>query len=117
MLLECEVSPEGAPVRWLKDGEAVPLDGVIAMQQEGCVRRLLIRSATPADAGTYTCDTGDDAVSFVVTVTGELGTTGMSLGVTLCVLPLSLSPGVLVAGLGAATPAAFGTCGTLGCPH
>ncbi|XP_068543742.1 obscurin-like protein 1 isoform X6 [Anas acuta] len=69
VLLECEVSPEGAPVRWLKDGEAVPLDGVIAMQQEGCVRRLLIRSATPADAGTYTCDTGDDAVSFVVTVT------------------------------------------------
>nr|XP_038037907.1 LOW QUALITY PROTEIN: obscurin-like protein 1 [Anas platyrhynchos] len=69
VLLECEVSPEGAPVRWLKDGEAVPLDGVIAMQQEGCVRRLLIRSATPADTGTYTCDTGDDAVSFVVTVT------------------------------------------------
>nr|XP_047928118.1 obscurin-like protein 1 isoform X1 [Anser cygnoides]XP_047928119.1 obscurin-like protein 1 isoform X1 [Anser cygnoides] len=69
VLLECEVSPEGAPVRWLKDGEAVPLDGVIAMQAEGCVRRLLIRSATPADAGTYTCDTGDDAVSFVVTVT------------------------------------------------
>uniref|UniRef100_A0A8B9CRT5 Obscurin like cytoskeletal adaptor 1 n=1 Tax=Anser brachyrhynchus TaxID=132585 RepID=A0A8B9CRT5_9AVES len=65
----CEVSPEGAPVRWLKDGEAVPLDGVIAMQAEGHVRRLLIRSATPADAGTYTCDTGDDAVSFVVTVT------------------------------------------------
>ncbi|XP_035187068.1 obscurin-like protein 1 isoform X3 [Oxyura jamaicensis] len=69
VLLECEVSPEGAPVRWLKDGEAVPPDGVIAMQAEGCVRRLLIRSATPGDAGTYTCDTGDDAVSFVVTVT------------------------------------------------
>ncbi|KAM9284671.1 obscurin-like protein 1 [Cariama cristata] len=70
VLLECQVSPPGAPVRWLKDGEAVPLDDVIAVQAEGCVRRLLLRSAGPSDAGVYTCDAGDDAVSFVVTVTG-----------------------------------------------
>ncbi|NWX98094.1 OBSL1 protein, partial [Nothoprocta ornata] len=69
VLLECEVSPPGAPVRWLKDGEAVPLDGVIAVQEEGCVRRLLVRSAGPSDSGIYTCDAGDEAVSFVVTVT------------------------------------------------
>ncbi|XP_074766240.1 obscurin-like protein 1 isoform X3 [Athene noctua] len=74
LLLECQVSPPGAPVRWLKDGEAVPLDDVIAVQAEGCVRRLLLRSAGPLDTGVYTCDAGDDAVSFVVTVTGELGT-------------------------------------------
>uniref|UniRef100_A0A8C8AIR2 Obscurin like cytoskeletal adaptor 1 n=1 Tax=Otus sunia TaxID=257818 RepID=A0A8C8AIR2_9STRI len=74
VLLECHVSPPGAPVRWLKDGEAVPLDDVIAVQAEGCVRRLLLRSAGPLDTGMYTCDAGDDAVSFVVTVTGELGT-------------------------------------------
>uniref|UniRef100_A0A663MVX5 Obscurin like cytoskeletal adaptor 1 n=1 Tax=Athene cunicularia TaxID=194338 RepID=A0A663MVX5_ATHCN len=71
MLLECQVSPPGAPVRWLKDGEAVPLDDVIAVQAEGCVRRLLLRSAGPLDTGVYTCDAGDDAVSFVVTVTGD----------------------------------------------
>ncbi|KAM6078945.1 obscurin-like protein 1 isoform 2-T2 [Theristicus caerulescens] len=69
VLLECQVSPLGAPVRWLKDGEAVPLDDVIAVQAEGCVRRLLLRSAGPSDTGTYTCDAGDDTVSFVVTVT------------------------------------------------
>ncbi|XP_074766239.1 obscurin-like protein 1 isoform X2 [Athene noctua] len=69
LLLECQVSPPGAPVRWLKDGEAVPLDDVIAVQAEGCVRRLLLRSAGPLDTGVYTCDAGDDAVSFVVTVT------------------------------------------------
>ncbi|XP_074685032.1 obscurin-like protein 1 isoform X1 [Strix aluco] len=74
VLLECHVSPPGALVRWLKDGEAVPLDDVIAVQAEGCVRRLLLRSAGPLDTGMYTCDAGDDAVSFVVTVTGELGT-------------------------------------------
>ncbi|XP_062435371.1 obscurin-like protein 1 isoform X2 [Rhea pennata] len=69
VLLECEVSPAGAPVRWLKDGEAVPPDDVIAVQAEGCVRRLLVRSAGPSDSGIYTCDAGDEAVSFMVTVT------------------------------------------------
>ncbi|XP_054686750.1 obscurin-like protein 1 isoform X2 [Grus americana] len=69
VLLECQVSPPAAPVRWLKDGEAVPLDDVIAVQVEGCVRRLLLRSAGPSDTGVYTCDAGDNAVSFVVTVT------------------------------------------------
>ncbi|XP_010076369.1 PREDICTED: obscurin-like protein 1, partial [Pterocles gutturalis] len=69
VLLECQVTPPDAPVRWLKDGEAVPLDDVIAVQEEGCVRRLLLRSAGPSDTGTYTCDAGNDAVSFVVTVT------------------------------------------------
>ncbi|NXN81731.1 OBSL1 protein, partial [Bombycilla garrulus] len=69
VLLECQVSSPDAPVCWLKDGKAVPLDDVIAVQAEGCVRRLLLHSACPSDTGVYTCDTGDDAVSFVVTVT------------------------------------------------
>ncbi|KAJ7405279.1 hypothetical protein WISP_141139 [Willisornis vidua] len=69
VLLECQVSVPDAPVRWLKNGEAVPLDDVIAVQAEGCMRRLLLRSAVTSDAGVYTCDAGDDAVSFVVTVT------------------------------------------------
>ncbi|XP_067994895.1 obscurin-like protein 1 [Melanerpes formicivorus] len=69
VLLECQVSSPDALVHWLKDGEAVPLDDVIAVEAEGCMRRLLLRSASPSDTGTYTCDTGDDAVSFVVTVT------------------------------------------------
>ncbi|XP_065269726.1 obscurin-like protein 1 [Emys orbicularis] len=69
LLLECEVSTPDAPVRWLKDGEAVPSDDVVALQAEGCARRLFIRSARPSDSGTYTCDTGEDALSFTVTVT------------------------------------------------
>ncbi|XP_033917230.1 obscurin-like protein 1 [Melopsittacus undulatus] len=69
VLLECQVFPPDAPVVWLKDGEAVPLDDIIAVQAEGCVRRLLLRSAGPSDTGIYTCDAGDDAMSFVVTVT------------------------------------------------
>ncbi|XP_064022204.1 obscurin-like protein 1 [Pogoniulus pusillus] len=69
VLLECQVSSPGALVRWLKDGEAVPLNDVTAVQAEGCMRRLLLHSASPSDTGVYTCDTGDDAVSFAVTVT------------------------------------------------
>ncbi|XP_062353995.1 obscurin-like protein 1 [Cinclus cinclus] len=71
VLLECQVSTPDAPVCWLKDGKAVPLDDIIAVQAEGCVRRLLLRSACPSDTGVYTCDAADDAVSFVVTVTEE----------------------------------------------
>ncbi|XP_065493477.1 obscurin-like protein 1 isoform X3 [Caloenas nicobarica] len=69
VLLECRVSPPDTPVCWWKDGEAVPLDDIIAVQAEGCVRRLLLRSAGPSDTGTYTCDAGDDAMSFMVTIT------------------------------------------------
>ncbi|TFJ98131.1 Obscurin-like protein 1 [Platysternon megacephalum] len=69
LLLACEVSTPDAPVRWLKDGEAVSSDDVVALQAEGCARRLFIRSARPSDSGTYTCDAGEDALSFTVTVT------------------------------------------------
>lgn len=82
VLLECQVSTPDAPVCWLKDGKALPLDDIIAVQAEGCVRRLLLRSACPSDTGVYTCDVGDDAVDFVVTVTGELGTVCGSLART-----------------------------------
>ncbi|XP_021255510.1 obscurin-like protein 1 [Numida meleagris] len=68
LLLECEVSPAGAPVCWMKDGEAVVPSETLGIQAEGCWRTLHIPMAVPSDSGTYTCDAGDDAVSFVVTV-------------------------------------------------
>ncbi|XP_035187070.1 obscurin-like protein 1 isoform X5 [Oxyura jamaicensis] len=68
VLLECEVSPEGAPVRWLKDGEAVEPSETLAIQSEGCLRRLHVPAAALSDSGTYTCDAGDAAASFRVTV-------------------------------------------------
>ncbi|NXE23952.1 OBSL1 protein, partial [Ardeotis kori] len=72
VLLECQVSPPDAPVCWLKDGEAVVPTEVLAIHSEGCSRRLHILTAAPSNSGTYTCDAGDDAVSFRVTVIGEL---------------------------------------------
>ncbi|NXV16316.1 OBSL1 protein, partial [Cepphus grylle] len=72
VLLECQVSPPEASVHWLKDGEAVVPTKVLAICSEGCSRRLHIPAAAPSDSGTYTCDAGDDATSFRVTVSGEL---------------------------------------------
>lgn len=72
LLLECEVSVPDAPTCWYKDGNPVALDtGALAVQSEECVRRLLIPSVSSLDSGTYTCDVGDDAVSFTVTVDGK----------------------------------------------
>ncbi|NWH50130.1 OBSL1 protein, partial [Fregata magnificens] len=68
VLLECQVSPPGAPVQWLKDGKAVVPTEVLAIHSEGCLQRLHIPTATLSDSGMYTCDAGDDAASFRVTV-------------------------------------------------
>ncbi|NXT90810.1 OBSL1 protein, partial [Anhinga rufa] len=68
VLLECQVSPPDTPVHWLKDSEAVVPTEVLAIRSEGCWRRLHIPTATPSDSGIYTCNAGDDAVSFRVTV-------------------------------------------------
>ncbi|NXJ52826.1 OBSL1 protein, partial [Spizaetus tyrannus] len=68
VLLECQVSPPDAPVRWLKDGEAVVPTEVLAIHSEGCSRRLRIPAAAASDSGMYTCDAGDHATSFRVTV-------------------------------------------------
>ncbi|NXK80452.1 OBSL1 protein, partial [Amazona guildingii] len=68
MLLECQVSPPDAPVHWLKDGKAVLPTDVLAIHSEGCSQRLHISAAVPSDSGMYTCNAGDDAASFMVTV-------------------------------------------------
>ncbi|XP_009320657.1 PREDICTED: obscurin-like protein 1, partial [Pygoscelis adeliae] len=68
VLLECQVSPPDAPVHWLKDGKAVVPTEVLAICSEGCSQRLHIPAAALSDSGMYTCDAGDDAASFRVTV-------------------------------------------------
>ncbi|NXP74406.1 OBSL1 protein, partial [Ramphastos sulfuratus] len=68
MLLECQVSPSDASVQWLKDGKAVVPTEVLTICSEGGSRRLHIPEAAPSDSGIYTCDAGDDAISFRVTV-------------------------------------------------
>ncbi|NXF66991.1 OBSL1 protein, partial [Ciccaba nigrolineata] len=68
VLLECHVSPPGALVRWLKDGEAVVPTEVLTICSEGSSKRLHILAAAPTHSGMYTCDARDDATNFRVTV-------------------------------------------------
>ena len=56
--------------RRYKDGhEIVPGDN-ITLQTEGTVRRLIIRSADTSDAGSYTCQAGNNSMEFTVNVRG-----------------------------------------------
>ncbi|NXV78646.1 OBSL1 protein, partial [Atlantisia rogersi] len=68
VVLKCQVSPPDAPVRWLKDGEAVVLSEVLTISSEGCLRKLHMPAAVPTDSGIYTCSAGDSTTSFRVTV-------------------------------------------------
>ncbi|XP_076872111.1 obscurin-like protein 1a isoform X2 [Brachyhypopomus gauderio] len=68
VVLYCELSRPDADARWLKDGvEVLPSDNV-TIQAEGTMRRLIVRSADLADAGTYTCQSGDRTMSYTVDI-------------------------------------------------
>ncbi|GLD63419.1 obscurin-like protein 1, partial [Lates japonicus] len=68
VVLICHVSREDAEVTWYKEGcEIWPSDN-ITLQAEGTVRRLIIRSAETSDAGSYTCQAGNNSMEFTVNV-------------------------------------------------
>uniref|UniRef100_A0AAR2M6E8 Obscurin like cytoskeletal adaptor 1a n=1 Tax=Pygocentrus nattereri TaxID=42514 RepID=A0AAR2M6E8_PYGNA len=73
VVLHCELSRPDATARWLKDGAEVLQTDNVTIQAEGTMRRLIIRSAQLSDAGAYTCQAGDNTMSFTVnlSVTGE----------------------------------------------
>lgn len=60
-----------APVRWFRDGLEVIEGPNLKLEADGTHRRLIIPITTVDDCGEYVCDTEDDSVAFVVTVTGE----------------------------------------------
>ncbi|KAF4112061.1 hypothetical protein G5714_006856 [Onychostoma macrolepis] len=68
VVLTCELSRPDEPVYWFKDGVAVLQSDNITFQSEGTMKRLIIRSAALADAGTYTCQAGDQTMSFSVNI-------------------------------------------------
>ncbi|XP_066483112.1 obscurin isoform X11 [Tiliqua scincoides] len=57
--LSCEISKEGAAVQWKKDGSLLRPGDKYRMKQIGFVVELTIVKLSAADAGEYTCDTGD----------------------------------------------------------
>lgn len=53
-----------------KDGCEIQPSDNITLQAEGTMRRLIIRSAESSDAGSYTCQAGNNSVEFTVNVRG-----------------------------------------------
>lgn len=69
--LSSEISQADAPVRWYRDGLEVEEGPNLILEVDGAQRRLVIPMATMDDTGEYVCDTEDDSVAFLVTVTGK----------------------------------------------
>ncbi|KAG8544464.1 hypothetical protein GDO81_022450 [Engystomops pustulosus] len=67
--LHCELSKAGAPVTWTRDEEALESSDKYDIKQQGAVVELLIHNAKPEDSGDYTCDTGDQRSTALVTIT------------------------------------------------
>ncbi|XP_043104265.1 obscurin isoform X15 [Puntigrus tetrazona] len=65
--LQCEVSDPDAQVRWYKDGNELPQDGMVTVYEEA-MRTLSVQSAELCHSGTYICQTNNDAISFHVEI-------------------------------------------------
>lgn len=69
--LSCEISQSDTPVHWYRDGLEVEQGPNLILEVDGAQRRLVIPTATVEDTGEYVCDTQDDSVAFLVTITGK----------------------------------------------
>uniref|UniRef100_S4RQV5 Ig-like domain-containing protein n=1 Tax=Petromyzon marinus TaxID=7757 RepID=S4RQV5_PETMA len=67
----CEVSKEGAPVTWLKNGGVLYPGAKCEMSQDGRAARLVLHHLGLHDAGQYSCDTGHDVTTATLNVTGR----------------------------------------------
>ncbi|XP_035533527.1 obscurin-like protein 1a [Morone saxatilis] len=67
--LRCEISQADAPVRWYKDSLEVEEGPNLILEVDGAQRWLVIPVTTVDDTGEYICDTEDDSVAFLVTIT------------------------------------------------
>jgi obscurin-like protein 1 len=68
--LSCEISQPDAQVRWYRDGLEVEESASLILEVQGAHRTLVIPATTVEDTGEYVCDTEDDSVTWLVTITG-----------------------------------------------
>ncbi|XP_063563620.1 obscurin isoform X37 [Gorilla gorilla gorilla] len=62
--LSCEVAQAQTEVTWYKDGKKLSSSSKVRMEAVGCTRRLVVQEAGQADAGEYSCEAGDQRLSF-----------------------------------------------------
>lgn len=71
-VLECEVSREGAPVKWFRNGQEIHKTKKYDIIADGRVRKLIIHGCTLDDARMYTCDAKDFKTSCFLNVERKL---------------------------------------------
>lgn len=72
IVLYCELSDPMVPVHWSKDGAELNTKNGFLVQSVGNMRRIIIESAEFLHSGAYSCDSGDDVITFNIEVKGEL---------------------------------------------
>ncbi|XP_044942911.1 obscurin isoform X13 [Mustela putorius furo] len=57
VVLSCELSRAGTPVRWLRDGKAIRKSQKYDLIVDGPRAMLVVHAVSPKDSGEYTCET------------------------------------------------------------
>lgn len=68
--LRCELN-KSAPVEWMKGRKGLRPSSKYRMKKEGTVVELTIQDLDLKDAGDYTCASGDQKTTAVLTVNGK----------------------------------------------
>ncbi|KAG9327961.1 hypothetical protein JZ751_017190, partial [Albula glossodonta] len=69
VILHCELSKPGAPVKWKKGTELLKSGDKYEMKQKGTSVELKICNLKPEDSGDYSCDCGDHRTTASIIVT------------------------------------------------
>ncbi|MEQ2310569.1 hypothetical protein AMECASPLE_010384, partial [Ameca splendens] len=68
IILVCELSKANASVCWYKDSQLIDNNKRYCCEEQSVFRSLVVLNAGLEDSGEYTCDAGDDRMSFSITV-------------------------------------------------
>ncbi|XP_073797128.1 obscurin isoform X14 [Danio rerio] len=66
--LSCEVSDIKTEVKWFKDGKQLSSSKTVHMESKGKTRQLIVENVEKKDAGEYTCEAGNEKLSFKIKV-------------------------------------------------
>ncbi|KAG9275800.1 obscurin-like, partial [Astyanax mexicanus] len=71
--LSCEVSDMKTEVKWYKDGKQLSSSRTVHMETKGKSRQLVLDSVEKKDAGEYTCEAGNEKLTFKILCVGHSG--------------------------------------------
>nr|XP_060639351.1 obscurin-like [Anolis sagrei ordinatus] len=69
--LSCEVAQAKTEVKWFKDGKLITSSKKHKVEAEGKSRKLIVHATEKKDVGEYTCEAGNQKLTFKVTVADE----------------------------------------------